>query len=407
MNLHPQHGEADFSFETPEYDLRLQSAREEMTNRNIDALLITQQENLHYFSGLTYYDVEWSRYMYIWPSMLIIPRDGEPEAIVHHVFQTSARSCYPFGNVEIWAEGGLDEDPEYVQLLLDRIEKLGLDTGAIGCELGDESRMEIPFKHFKRINEKMRGVEFVNASPMISELRMIKSEAEVAYIRKACEIQDQAIAGMRERIREGMLGSSIRRIFREEVGNLGGRPIWELGSHFGGMHRSRGPEGGRDKVLKCGEIFNFDVGILYGAYHADYGRSWVVGDPSPGQVRDHERTIQTLTATLAACKPGAIASDIVKTCYAEMEVVGAPVDTTLSSSGFIGHGIGLNMAERPYISLGSREIVEPGMVLSLEPSIMSEYGWYNFEQMILITREGYELLSRAPIDFYQIPTLGV
>lgn len=407
MNLHPQHGEADFSFEIHEYDRRLERARESMKERNIDALLITQQENLNYFSGLSYYDIEWSRYMYIWPNFLIIPADGEPEAIAHHVFQTNARACYPFNNVEIWAECSPDVDPEYISLIQDRIEKLGLDKRIVGCELGDESRMEIPFKHFTRINEKLRGVEFVDASPMISDLRMIKSAAEVVYLQKACEIQDQAIAGMRERIQGGMLGSSVRQILREEVSKYGGRLIWELGSHFGGMRRSRGPDGGRDKVLNRGEIFNFDMGILYGAYHADYGRTWIVGEPTAEQKKDHERTIQVLTATIEACQPGALASDIVKICYKEMEKLGAPIDTTLSSSGFIGHGVGLNMAERPYISLNSKERVKPGMVLALEPTIKSEHGWYNFEQMILITKNGYEFLSRAPVDLFQIPTLGV
>lgn len=79
-----------------------------------------------------------------------------------------------------------------------------------------------------------------------------------------------------------------------------------------------------------------------------------------------------------------------------------PVDLAISSSGFIGHGIGLNMVEAPVMATYSQETLSPGMVLALEPCITSRYGWFNMERMILITDDGFELLSNAPIDLYEI-----
>jgi Xaa-Pro aminopeptidase len=405
MFMHSLHGEPDYSFAIEEYNRRFTRARKIMEALEIDALLISQLENLYYFTGLTYYDMAWSRYMYIWPNILLIPRDGEPEAIAHHIYQGSAYECYPFKNVEIWSERDFGEEPEYVQIVQERLRKLGLAKGVIGCEMGDDSRMELGFRHFSRIKESMKEAKFVDASPLICELRMIKSDAELAFIRMACGIQDQAIARLRERIHVGMQGDTARNIFREEVSKLGGRPLWELGSHFGGMLRPRGPERGRDRQLKRGEIFNFDFGITYGSYHADYGRTWIVGTPNADQLRDYESAICAVKATVEACKPGALASEVVKICHAQIENADAQPETVISSSGFLGHGVGLNMAERPHLSLHSKAELRSGMVLALEPSIQSNYGWFNVEQMILVTDDGYELLSRAPMDFFQIPEL--
>jgi len=154
--------------------------------------------------------------------------------------------------------------------------------------------------------------------------------------------------------------------------------------------------------LKHGDLVSLDLSVQYRGYQTDYGRSWIVGKPNSEQKRDYENTMLALSATLSECRPGAIASDIVKKCHSEMERVDSGIEEVISESGFLGHGIGLNMVERPLISLNSNEVLRPGMVLCLEPSALSEYGWYNFEQMILINENGYELLSKAPIDFFQI-----
>ncbi len=399
MKYHSSHGDSLGSFTKEEYDLRFARAKKLMAEAGLDALLITMDENLCYFSGLTGYDFNWSRWMHSWPQLLLLPLEGDPEAIVHHIFSPSATFCYPFKNLEVWSEGNEDDEPAYLNILDSRFKALGLSDKKIGCELGGEFRMDMPINEFNLLTSRNSGATFVNAGPILRELRLIKSEGELAYLRKACQVMDQAIEGMRERLHVGIMGNLAMQILREEVAKAGGRALWELGSHFPDLFRE---DGGGDKPLNSGEYFTFDFGAQYGSYQGDYGRTWIIGEPSEGQVSDFEIAARVVTAAVEACAPGVRIADVVKSSSDEIARAEARFFDTLTQSGAIGHGVGLNMGEAPGISPLSEEILKPGMVIALEPFIISDYGWINLEQMVAITEDGHELLSHSPLELFQI-----
>jgi Xaa-Pro aminopeptidase len=399
MKYHPSHGDSLGSFRKEEYDLRFARAKKLMAEAGLDALLITMDENLCYFSGLTGYDFNWSRWMHTWPQLLLLPLEGDPEAIVHHIFSPSATFCYPFKNLEVWSEGNEDDEPAYLKILDSRFKALGLSDKKIGCEIGGEFRMDIPINDFNLLTSRNSGATFVDAGPILRELRLIKSDGELAYLRKACQVMDQAIEGMRERLQVGIMGNLAMQILREEVAKAGGRALWELGSHFPDLFRE---DGGGDKPLNPGEYFTFDFGAQYGSYQGDYGRTWIVGEPSDEQVRDFNIAARVVTAAVEACAPGVRIADVVQASTNEIARAEARFFDTLTQSGAIGHGVGLNMGEAPGISPFSEEILKPGMVIALEPFILSDYGWINLEQMVAITEDGYELLSNSPLELHRI-----
>jgi Xaa-Pro aminopeptidase len=399
MKNHPSHGDSLGSFRKEEYDLRFERAKSLMVEAGLDALLITMDENLCYFSGLTGYDFNWSRWMHTWPQILIIPLDGEPEVIVHHIFSPSAHFCYPFKNVEVWSEGKEGDEPAYLKIMKSRLNALGLEEKKIGCELGGEFRMDIAINEFNLLISQNAGASFVDASPILRELRLIKSEGELTYLRKACQVMDQAIEGMRGRLHVGIMGNKAMLILREEVSKAGGRPLWELGSHFPDLFRE---DGGGDLPLSSGEYFTFDFGAMYGSYQGDYGRTWIVGEPSDEQVRDFDIAARVVTAAVKACGPGVRITDVVQASSDEIGRSKVRFFDTLTQSGAIGHGVGLNMGEAPGVSPLSDELLRPGMVIALEPFIISDYGWINLEQMVAITEDGHELLSKSPLELYRI-----
>jgi Xaa-Pro aminopeptidase len=158
--------------------------------------------------------------------------------------------------------------------------------------------MDIPINDFNLLISQNAEATFVDAGPILRELRVIKSEGELAYLRKICQIMDQAIEGMRQRLHIGTMGDMAMQILREEVAKAGGRPLWELGSHFPDLFRE---DGGGDKPLMPGEYFTFDFGAMYGAYQGDYGRTWIIGEPSDEQVRDFDIAARVVTTTVEAC----------------------------------------------------------------------------------------------------------
>ena len=399
MKLHDSHGDSLGSFTVEEYDRRFQRAKELMAERGIDVLLITMDENLCYFSGLTGFDFNWSRWMHGWPQILLLPLDGDPEAIVHHIFSPSAYFCYPFNNIEVWSEGKEGDEPAYLKSLESRFTALGLRDKKIGCELSGEFRMDLAQNDINLLINQNPEASFVDAGPILRELRLIKSEGELAYLRKACQVMDQAIEGMRERLHIGMMGNMAMQILREEVAKAGGRPLWELGSHFPDLFRE---DGGGDKPLNTGEYFTFDFGAMYGAYQGDYGRTWIIGEPHEGQVRDFEIAVRVVNAAVEACAPGVQIADVVQASSDEIINAKARFYDTLTQSGAIGHGVGINMGEAPPISPLSEEVLRPGMVIALEPFILSDFGWINLEQMVAITEDGFELLSLSPLELFEI-----
>jgi Xaa-Pro aminopeptidase len=392
VKLHESHGESLGSFTKEEYDRRFTHAKDLMVDAGLDALLITMDENLCYFSGLTGHDFNWSRWMHGWPQFLLIPQEGEPEAIVHHIFSPSATFCYPFNNVEVWSEGKLGDELPYLNILHSRLATLGLNDKRIGCELSGEFRMDMAVNDLNTLFAQNPEASFVDAGPVLRELRVIKSEGELAYIRKACQIMDQAIEGMRAQLHSGMMGNAAMQVLREEVGKAGG------------LFRE---DGGGDKPLMPGEYFTFDFGVMYGAYQGDYGRTWIIGEPNDGQRKDFEIAVNVVNASVEACAPGVRIADVVQASNNEIAKAKARFFDTLTQSGAIGHGaighgVGINMGEAPEISPLSDDVLRPGMVIALEPFILSDYGWINLEQMVAITEDGYELLSQAPLELFQI-----
>jgi Xaa-Pro aminopeptidase len=95
-------------------------------------------------------------------------------------------------------------------------------------------------------------------------------------------------------------------------------------------------------------------------------------------------------------------ADVVQVSNDEIAKADARFFDTLTQSGAIGHGVGINMGEAPGITPLSEEVLRPGMVIALEPFILSNHGWINLEQMVAITEDGYQLLSQAPLELYRI-----
>jgi Xaa-Pro aminopeptidase len=107
---------------------------------------------------------------------------------------------------------------------------------------------------------------------------------------------------------------------------------------------------------------------------------------------------------IAQVKPGIPASAIAEFCYSELERLDFHITSSITRRAErVGHGVGLNMTEPPHMAVYDHTPLEPGMVITIEPGVATEYGTFQAEEDLIVTAEGCEVLSEAPRTLWMVP----
>jgi Xaa-Pro aminopeptidase len=102
-------------------------------------------------------------------------------------------------------------------------------------------------------------------------------------------------------------------------------------------------------------------------------------------------------------RPGVRASEIARFCYGRLEELDFPITSSIARLAVrIGHGVGLNLTEPPHIGVHDDTSLEPGMVITLEPGVATEWGTFHIEENVVVTEDGPEVLSDSPRDLWRI-----
>jgi Xaa-Pro aminopeptidase len=253
-----------------------------------------------------------------------------------------------------------------------------------------------------------------DASAIVSSAKVVKTPDELACIRTAVRITDEAMVDVDKALAPGvrqidLSASFLRRAF--ELGAMASmlEPIWQVmpPSKAEGVWTTHGdlalPLLTTERELVEGDVLWTDVSITYHGYCSDFGRTWLVGrNPTPRQQAQFEKWQEIMTAVLGVARGGATAGDLARAA-------------TAANGGsrpwlphfYLGHGIGVNAAEMPMIGtdLGQEFddnfVLQPGMVLVLEPVVWEDgTGGYRSEEVVVITQEGSTRLTDYPYTPY-------
>jgi len=253
-----------------------------------------------------------------------------------------------------------------------------------------------------------------DAAPIVGAAKAIKTLDEIACIRKAVRITDEAMVDVQAALAPGIRQIDLSAEFLRRAFELGAvasmlEPIWQVmpDTKAGGVWTTHGdlalPLLSTERTLLAGDVLWTDVSITYGGYCSDFGRTWIVGrEPTARQQAQFQRWRDVMQAALGVTRAGATAAELSR----------AATDANGGSRPwlphfYLGHGIGVNAAEMPMIGtdLGdefdANYVLEAGMVLVLEPVIWEDgTGGYRSEEVVVITEDGWMTLTDYPYAPY-------
>jgi Xaa-Pro dipeptidase len=362
---------------TPEeYQQRIARAQQLMTDAKpqFQALFIAPGTTLNYFTG-----IRW------WPSerilAFLIPRHGEPFLVSPSFEEGRLREQlrWPI-EIRTWQE---DDSPSVIAAkgLADR----GLTSGQIGV---DQTTFYI---FFDRMRQAASGFDFVSGSPVIDLCRAQKSPHELELMRLACAATFDVYKALFASLHEGMTQRQVGRLL--ELGfakmNLEGDGLVLFGPSAALPHGTH-----EEQILREGMGILIDGGTTVEGYHSDITRTGVLGKPNEKLQRAFEIVRGAQDAALAAAVAGH-----------ECGSVDDAARKVITDAGFgpnykffthrLGHGIGLDEHEYPYLVRGSKIILQPNMTFSNEPGIyvQGDYGLRLEDDMVISETGPAQLLT--------------
>jgi Xaa-Pro aminopeptidase len=349
--------------------------KEFMKKEGLRALVAMSPENVAFTIGCVIPSQFFARRRH---AISIVPLDGAPTLIVADMEEGHAKRYSSVKDIRSYREFLLDP----MDLFADVLKEKGLEHGRIGIEL-----TYIPAYDFERLRKKLPKVEFIECAGLFDELYAIKNERQIATLKKVARAAEKAIKEGFETLRPGMSEYELARIMINRFYSEGGDGIRLL--IVGSGERSSYPNvGPSDRIIGKGDLIRVDFIGLSEYFLSDVCRTAIVGEPNEKQRQTWRKLVETESKMLEIIEPGIRACDVYEAYLKVWTGFGfKPVR-------FIGHGLGLSTHERPLLSDFDKLVLEEGMLFCIEPLLLIPgVEGYHLEDEILITKDGYELLT--------------
>lgn len=374
----PGHG-----FAVAEFENRLARAQAAMEAASLDALVVTSPHNVLYFTGFN--TQFWESPTRPW--FVIVPRTGPVVAVIPEIGAPGMAITW-VKDIRTWPAPQPADDG--VTLMRDAIAGLDRRHGRVGWEMGREMAIRMPIADFDRLRVLCEGWSFVDGSPALWSVRMVKSEGEIDRIRHACHIACAAFAALPAQLAHGDSEYDAARKIRAELTARGADtvPFAAVCSGRGGYDQIIvGPS---ERRLSSGDILFIDLGATYDGYSCDFDRNFAFGEPSDAVKHAHDAIWLATEAGIAAARPGATSTDL----WRAMAAVLVEAGSQGLNVGRMGHGLGMQLTEPPSNMPGDETTLVPGMVMTIEPGMAFAPGkMLVHEENVVIRDDGCELLT--------------
>ena len=371
-------------FPTAEFEARTALAQQRMAAAGLDALLLTTEPEVRYFTGfLTQFWQSPTR-----PWFLVVPAEGKPVAVIPTIGVDCMGRTW-IDDIRNWPSPQPEDDG--CSLLAAALTELAGKRGRIGIAKGKETHLRLPLGDFEQLAWRLPDAAFQDATAILRGLRMVKSAREIEKIAYVCDVVSGAFAAAPQLFAAGQSDIEVFRRFKIECLSRGVDDVSYLvgGAGQGGYGDIISPPSGR--ALRQGDVLILDTGCLFDGYFCDFDRNFAIGRVDDAVRRAYEVVWRATEAGLAVARPGVSCAEL----FAAMQDVLERGGALGNDVGRMGHGLGMQLTEWPSHTPWDRTVLEAGMVLTLEPGMTFAEGKVMVhEENIVVREDGAELLTR-------------
>ena len=326
--------------------------------------------------------------LYRIPTFLIIPSEGKPIAVIPSIGENALSQCW-IEELHIWASPNPAD--EGISLLAATLMKLATRYSTIGMPMGPETYLRMPANDVMMLRTSLKSVDIVDSTNILLDLRMVKSDLEIAKHRFICEIVSDAYDNMGHIAQAGLTEREIQARYRLDVLGRGADTVPYIvatSAHGGTDDAIRFPT---ERKLGDGDVLFIDTGAEIDGYYCDFDRNFALGHVADETKYAYELCYQATEAGITAARPGAMACDVWLAMHDVLSAGGAKG----SGVGRMGHGVGLANTEWPSLMPTDQTILRDGMVLAIEPGYDFGVGKLMLHEENIVVREGgAEILTR-------------
>lgn len=372
------------------YDARMNALRARMETAGIDVALITDDDNVYYLTG--YYDylhMEFGR-----PTILVVPREGDTLLITPVIDLVMAEAAAKVDRIAAWNDGAGDEWRAELPAALRGATRVGIEPD------------HMPPLVRGYLDTLVEGARLGNVTPLLADMRMIKTPQELQLARHAGQVATAMMAAGRAAIGAGVAEFEVA-LATTEAGTRKAAAL--LSAHYDDADMSpnthflqimaSGPEitkthhRASTRVMQRGEpVFLCFCGMTnFHRFKLGFDRTFWIGEiADESQAAVYEVALASQQAALAALRPG-VSAESIHAAYGEV-IQGAGYDYPFRC----GRATGYSFLEKPQLVTGDSTILQPGMVLAVDGSVSTADFRAQVGDSFIITEDGYEQITEHP-----------
>ncbi|MCE8006095.1 Xaa-Pro peptidase family protein [Aestuariivita sp.] len=374
---------------------RLTEFQKRLSEAGIDVALITDDDNVYYLTG--YYDylhMEFGR-----PTILVVPRDNEALLITPTIDLMSAKAAAQVGRIAPWNDGMGDEWRTELPAAVAKASRVAIEP----------DHMPAPVR--ASLGDLVDPSRIANVTPILAQMRMIKSAPELQLARHAGQVADAMMQAGRAAIGDGVPEFEVA-IAASEAGTRTAAAL--LAAHYNDVDMSPNTHflqimaSGDDivkthhrastRVMRHGEpVFLCFCGMTnFHRFKLGFDRTFWIGDAPKHQTAVYDVAVASQKAALDALRPG-VTAESVHAAYAQV-IQGAGYDYPFRC----GRATGFSFLEAPQLVTGDTTIIQPGMVLAVDGSVSVDTFRAQVGDSFIITQDGWEPLTHHPKSIEEV-----
>lgn len=346
---------------------RINKVLDNLNKHNCSAMLVTNVANVTYLTGFT----GDSSHLLITDTKNYLLTDGR-------YTEQAEIECAKEIEVLLWIDNKRYDVSTYQHLC----DQLNISEMAVEAS-------SITYADYNKLSTGLKDCTILPVDGIVEDIRQTKDETEITLLKKACRLSDEALKLLVPEVKPGVTEIQLTAQLEYNLKTIGADDISFTTIVLSGAKTSLLHGKPDDKKIEYGDFLLFDFGALYKGYHADISRTFIIGQASNEQQKmynaiyeSQKRAVECLAAGVEGKLPDTIVRKTIPENYLQYYYPG------------LGHGVGLDIHELPFIKNTCEFTYKPGMVVTIEPGIyIPGKGGLRIEDTVLITEDGNEILT--------------